>query len=307
MLFRFQTLFFAAVLIASLFLTRVGGNAQEPSGAAPQARATSTITTKSVPLSFPTKLPTRKWDVPDPQLTAHAVLLQSLDDNMPLYYKNIRGRWPLASLTKLLSAVAVEENIGLDKTIPITQEAVNTEGIAGDLKSGESYLAKDLMNIMLLVSSNDAAAAFEEYDGGTDKFAALLNQKAKDIGLSDTVVYDGSGLNDSNEGTAEDVLKLMQYILANHPDILYATQSPDLIVEPLNSSEPKHLYNIDQLSDERGFLGGKTGTSPKADENLAAVFTRENRRMVVILLGSTNRVADTDALLNWVEKAYTFP
>ncbi|MEX2436594.1 MAG: serine hydrolase, partial [Candidatus Paceibacterota bacterium] len=109
------------------------------------------------------KVPTRDWNVFDPSVQAGAVIVHSIDDEIPLFYFNSREQWRLASITKLLTAVVVIEEIGLSADIPISPEAVATEGIAGDLKGGETYNSKDLLNIMILVSSNDAAAAFEEY------------------------------------------------------------------------------------------------------------------------------------------------
>jgi len=306
MLLRSQVILFAAALVVSLFVTKTGSESAAPEPRA-EEQVTSTVTGQSAELSFPTVLPARRWNVPDPELSAQAAIVHSLDDDMPLYHKHLKEPRPLASLTKLLTAVAVEEDIGVGKHIPITQEAVATEGVAGDLVSGESYLAKDLLSVMLLTSSNDAAAAFEEYAGGTERFAALLNEKAVQLGLADTVVYDGSGLNDANTGTAQDMLQLAEYILKNRAGIIYGTQSPKLTVEPLNSAAAKHVYNIDPLVETPGFLGGKTGTSPQAGENLVALFTKENRRLLIVLLGSRNREADTETLLDWVGRAYEFP
>src|SRR3989344_4539709 len=147
---------------------------------------------------FQEKPPMRIWDVLDPSVSAEAVLIQSLDDGFPFLSHNTYKSWPIASLTKILAAVVVLENFQINERIPISEVAVSTEGEAGSLRSGEAYSVRDLAQIMLLTSSNDAAAAFEEYAGGKEQFAELLNAKAVAIGMASTVVYDGSGLSDGN-------------------------------------------------------------------------------------------------------------
>ena len=254
----------------------------------------------------PTKVPTRIWGVLDPKISAKAVLIHSLDDNLPLFYQNTHELRPLASLTKILTALVVIEKIGIDKQIPISREAVETEGFAGNLEEGEIYSARDLLKIMLLTSSNDAAAAFEEYLGGKEKFAQILNRRAVALKMNSTVFEDGSGLSDFNAGTARDILTLTKYIIEKHPEILNWTRASEILVQPLNDINARTEYNINDLVERREFLGGKTGTSDAAGENLMTIISLNNKRLAIILLGSDNRIKDMDKLLEWVKKAYAF-
>ncbi|MDO8557285.1 MAG: serine hydrolase [Candidatus Jorgensenbacteria bacterium] len=250
------------------------------------------------------KLPVRKWDVFDPQVNAEAVLIKSLDEDFLFFSYNTYKPWPMASLTKLLTAVVVIENIGVGQKIPVSETAVGTEGEAGGLRSGEVYAARDLLKIMLMTSSNDAAAAFEEYAGGKEALAKLLNDKAAQIGMTGTVVYDGSGLSDSNVSSASDIAKLVRYVMEYEPEILSWTRVQTMMVQPANDATGKQITNIDPLVTNSDFLGGKTGTSPLAKENLASVFSFFNGRVAVIILGSTNRVQEVDSLFSWVKQAY---
>ncbi len=253
------------------------------------------------------KFPTRIWSVLDPEIKAQAVLIQSLDGGFPFLHYNTYKQWPIASISKLMTAVVVLENIGENKKIPISENAVLTEGVAGDLKSGEVYSATDLIKIMLLTSSNDAAVAFEEYSGGPDEFVRLLNKKAREVGMSDTIFYDGSGLSDLNVSTANDLLILVKYIIEKHPEIFSWTRTSSFLVEPLNDTKTRTVTSIIPFLDNRNFLGGKTGTIESSHENFLGIFLLKNYRVATIVLGSPNRVEEVPALLQWVEQAYTFP
>ncbi len=252
------------------------------------------------------RLPVRDWSVLNPAVSSSAVLAESLDTNFPYLRENTEQVWPMASLTKLLTAVVVLENIGTDKQIPISTSTATDEGTAGNLKGGEIYNSGDLLKIMLLASSNGAAEAFSDYVG-RDKFVSMLMAKAGSIGMRNTIVYDASGWNDGNVTTASDVFALLNYIIADHPEILGWTRLTSFLAQPLNSERTNIVANIDPLSARGDFLGGKTGTSPKAGENLAAIVSFRNEHLAVVILGSSDRYDELDGVLNWINKAYTFP
>lgn len=250
--------------------------------------------------------PVRKWNVLDPKVQAKAVLIQSLDDHFPFFHYNTYQTWPIASLSKLFTSVIALENIGKNKKIPITEKAQATEGVAGGLKSGEIYTSEDLLKIMLLTSSNDAATAFEDYLGGNEAFLKLVNKKTAELEMTQTILHDGSGLSDLNESSASDMLKMTKYILEKEPEVFNWTRLNNFLVQPLNDTNSKTINNINPLVNRSDFLGGKTGTSQAAGENLIAIFSLHDYRIVLILLGSPNRLKETENLLKWVEQAYEF-
>lgn len=249
--------------------------------------------------------PVRNWSVLDPKVNAQAVLIDSLDDNYPFLHYNTYKEWPLASLTKLLTSIVVFENIGLNKKVSVSQGALDTEGDAGGLRSGEVYAARDLLKVMLLRSSNDAAVAFEEYLGKPE-FMKIMNGKAHEFGMVSTKVYDASGLDDNNRGTAADLLRLTRYILENEPDIFNWTRISQTLIQPINDITAHEVLNINGLVNEENFLGGKTGTSDKAKQNLVAIFSLGGKKIMLILLGSEDRLTEAKSLMNWVETAYQF-
>lgn len=320
---KWQALLLAFFILVSVSLTQAhfGGSAAAtatPPAPASPADASSSLSalsydrsegsalSENVPPQSET-LPTRKWDVLDPQIDAQAALIQTLDENFPFLHYRTYQPWPLASLTKLMTAVVVLEDVGANKKIPISQTAVDTEGTAGDLQSGEVYTAEDLLKVMLITSSNDAATAFEEYVGGRDKFVLMMNNKAQELGMTNTTYHDASGLSPLDMSTANDMLLLTEYIVKEHPEIFSWTRITSLIVQPLNNPQSKALTNIDFFSFDAGFLGGKTGTTDEAKQNMLEVISMGRYRVVVIVLGADNRYTEVPKLLNWVEEAYTFP
>lgn len=313
---RMQALLLVVIILVSVAITRArisspafsaADNTSASDSSRPSTAQDTTFDLRAsvgASLTADAQFPRRKWDVLDPQVDAEALLVQSLDTDFPFFRLNTYTEWPLASLTKLLTAVTVLEDMGNRKKIPISQAAVETEGFAGALKSGEVYSAEDLLKILLMVSSNDAAVAFEEYGGGKEKFVSLLAGKAKAVGMNRVVLEDASGLSDANVGTANDLLKLARYIVEHHPDIFSWTRLPVVVVQPLNSTTIKTIENIDPLVVEKNFLGGKTGTSPFARENLVALFSFHNQRIAMIILGSHDRMRVAHEILKWVEEAY---
>ena len=308
--FRLQSLLFVAALAISLGLARV---ARIDSGGFRVIKPKLAVQTPPVSLysaSISETTPTvktaltRDWSVLDPKISGEAVLVQLLDENFPLYHYNTYAAWKTASLLKLLSSAVVIENLSPGENILITERAVAEEESAGDLKSGEMYTTEDLLKIMLLASSNDAAAAFEDRLGGRDEFTRLLNKKAKEIGMSRSLFYDGSGLSDLDLSTAGDLSRLVRYILLRHPKIFQWTQTPSFLVQPVNGTENRIVKNINPLVKNSDFLGGKTGTSPNAKENLIAIFSLNGKRVLLILLGSRNRFNEANMLLKWVKEAY---
>jgi D-alanyl-D-alanine carboxypeptidase len=253
------------------------------------------------------KIYERNLNVLDPKVQAQGLIAEVLDSQDFLYKKNIYTIWPLASLTKLITATVVLENIkNIDQVpITITTSTQNIEDGSGKLITGEIYKASDLLKIMLMASSNRAAESFKEYFG-QEKFLNLAKSTISKIGMTQTVIYDASGLDDRNTGTPFDTLLLLKYILENYPQILTWTRISNLSFQPLNSTRINVIQNINPLNERADFLGGKTGTSPLAKENLAAVLQFKNLKLGIVIMGSQNRFSDLDTILNWIDKAYQF-
>ena len=204
-----------------------------------------------------------------------------------------------------MTAVIVLEDIGGREKIIVTERAVNAEGSSGGLREGEQYRVEDLVKILLIASSNDAAITFEDHVGGVHEFIRLMNKKAGELGMSRSIFNDASGLSDLNLSTASDILRLIRYVLEEHPNILTWTRMPSFLVQPLNSVDSRIIYNVNPIASRSDFLGGKTGTSQAALQNLVSLFSYKGKRMVMVILGSWNRVKDAEDLLGWIDRAYS--
>ncbi|MEM4648316.1 MAG: serine hydrolase [Candidatus Pacearchaeota archaeon] len=246
----------------------------------------------------------RNWQVLDPQINAESILIETIDNKQPIFYFNSYKKWPIASLTKLLTAVVLLENLdNLNEKIEIDKFALSAYGTNGNLKLGEIYNAIDLLKIMIISSSNDAAVAFEQFLG-KDNLINLINKKIKELKMEQTIIYDSSGLDEKNVSTANDLNILLRYILLNHPEILNWTRLPNLLVQPSNKNYTNNVLNINPFINYNNFWGGKTGTNDKAKQNFIGIFTIKNQRFIIIILGATDREKEVKNLLNWVKTAY---
>ncbi len=215
--------------------------------------------------------------VPSPKLEidvkAKSILVLELNDNgsqMVVFEKNSSRVLPIASLTKLMTAIVSLDVYSLSQEILITQQAVMQVGSSGNLRLGEKMPVRELLKMVLVESSNDAAFALSQFYG-RDKFMNLMNLKAQEIGLKSTNFGSTTGLeSENNYSTAQDLAVLMIYILRNNPQILEFSSQPTITVLD-SQSFPHHLAkNTNELlgslenSGKWEVLGSKTGYTQEA-------------------------------------------
>ncbi|MBU4348594.1 serine hydrolase [Patescibacteria group bacterium] len=249
--------------------------------------------------------PIKKEFIDDPILTAEIAFSKHIESGKELFSHNNDKQWSIASITKLVTAIVALEKIGADKIITISESAINTEGIAGNFRKDEKYYLKDLVNIMLVVSSNDAAIAMSEFYGQKN-FIKEMNMKAQEIGMTQTKFIDCTGLSFLNQSTIKDLIKLAEYILKEKPEIFNFAKHEELSVIELENNLVKFFKNINYFAGQIDFLGGKTGFIESSGENLLSVFTYEENDILIIVLGSDDRYSDTENILKWIKKSYKF-
>jgi len=210
-------------------------------------------------------------------------------------------RWPIASITKLMTAVVAIENISKSKLVTISGSAVETEGAAGGFSAGEVMTSEDLLKAMMLVSSNDAAVALAEYLG-QEKFIGLMNAKAVSLGMADTFFKEPTGLSTLNQSTVRDLKILVRYINATHPEILGYSRLASVKIFNTQSKQGRVLKNINLFSGRPDFLGGKTGYTDDAGENLVSLFSRNNRTIIIIVLDARDRFAESLSALQQFDR-----
>jgi len=230
------------------------------------------------------------------EITAASYLAVNLSHNSVVLEKNANQPYPIASVAKLISAVVAFENIDTDQTITLTEKMLEPLGYSPSLFLGLNVSAKNLLQASLIQSTNDASEALT-YFLGKEKFLALMNQKAKGLGMSNTVFFDAHGLNPANRSTAADIAKLLTYIHKNHPEILSITKDnnfwlPDPTGRLLKFQNVNNFYHLPE------FIGGKTGYLPEAKQTLASLFNVNKEPVAIILLYSSNRQSDTFTIIN---------
>lgn len=227
-------------------------------------------------------------------------LVSQSDQNSKLFQKNLDYRWPIASVTKLMTAIVAIENIDLKTQIEITQDVKDAVGDYGNFSVGSKYSALDMIKSGMVFSSNDAAFSLSKYFG-QEKFIQKMNEKAKEIGMSQTSFYEPSGLSYLNQATIYDLEMLLKYIYNKYPSILEFTRQKTVSIKELTSGKSKIYNNIDQFAGRKEFVGGKTGYIDQSGGNLVTLFQKNGKLSFIGVLGSQDRFADVDKLFKCIK------
>lgn len=252
---------------------------------------------------------------PEISIGARSAYIYDIRTKKVLYAKNESTRLPLASLTKLMSALVAQDISPMYGTVTVEQDALSVEGDSG-LYVHEQWSLKNLLDFSLLTSSNDgiravalSLGALSSAGASTDEivndFVGEMNKEASKLGLKNTYFWNETGLDESEKkggayGTAKDMSTLLEYILTSHPELLNATKNSDNVFYSLNN-RPHPARNTNSLVSEiPGILASKTGFTDTAGGNLVIAFDPDLGRPIIIsLLGSTEqgRFQDMRALV----------
>jgi D-alanyl-D-alanine carboxypeptidase (penicillin-binding protein 5/6) len=254
---------------------------------------------------FPSVLATPSDAEVAPVLTAPVGLLANLDDGQVLFAKGVDRARPIASLTKVMTALLVLERTNLDDVVTVSADAVfapkdyGADSILG-LKAGERLSVRDLLYGLLLGSANDAAVALAiDVSGSPSAFVALMNQRAKRLGMHHTAFFSPSGLDDRGHSTAEDLLRLTRAAFAA-PGFapIVATRVRRI---PGPGDHTRTIQNRDaMLWLYPGAIGVKTGSTTSARYCLIAAAKRDGRTLLAVVLGApSDAFSDAAALLDY--------
>lgn len=239
------------------------------------------------------------------KLEAKAGCILDIEKDKIIFKHNSTKLMPLASLTKLMTAIVAIENLPQNTLIEITEDAILQEGDSGFV-SGQRWYLEDLLKIMLLSSSNDSAYSIasslrKDIDPDPGFFINLMNKKTEDINLTNIYFLNPTGLDVSKTqagayGSCEDVVRLMAYILKQYPGLLNITTQKSAVFNNL------YFENTNKLAQKLPFfLAGKTGFSDLAGGNLVIVVNRGlGRPIAIAVLGSSfeGRFNDIEILYN---------
>lgn len=239
-------------------------------------------------------------------LKSSVALVIDQDTREVLFRKNDHAVLPIASLTKLMTGVIVSgAKLPMDEVITVTQDDVDTEkGSRSRLKVGTSLTRGELLHLALMSSENRAAHALgRTYPGGLPVFVALMNARAKLLGMNDTSYVEPTGLSSRNQSSAQDLATLVN---AAHGDPLLRelTTSPGYQVEV--GARTLQYNNTNRLVKNPQWDIGlqKTGFINEAGQCLVMQTKIAGRKLIMVFLdsaGKLSRLGDAERVRRWVE------
>ena len=253
---------------------------------------------------FPKSLESKYHETIDINSQAYAVM--DRDSGELLFGKNITAESPIASVTKIMTAVVALEQAALDVEIKVSSAAASIGEAEMGLTPGERVNVEELLYGLLLPSGNDAAEALAEGVGGRTSFMIRMNEKAQSLGLYDTFFFNPSGLDGetratTNFSTALDLLALTNYALSNPTFARIVSTYYKEIPYKEGRHKAFYLNNILQLDRSYpGIKGVKPGVTDFAGETLVSYAENGGRKLIVVLLNTQNSRDEVVKLYDYV-------
>ena len=242
-----------------------------------------------------------------PALFAHQALVIDQADGKVLFEKNANFAQPIASISKLMTAIVVlESGQSLDEILTISQKDIDTiKGTRSRLKPGVRFTRSELLQLMLMASENRAAFALaRNYPGGSERFVAAMNHRALRMGMMNAHFADAAGLNSSNVATAQDLSRLVQAAYGYELIRDFST-TPAVAVEGARARRVTLFKNTNRLTRDNDWQIGlsKTGFINEAGHCLVMQATIANKSVIIVLLDSQSgngRIDDARQVRDWL-------
>jgi D-alanyl-D-alanine carboxypeptidase (penicillin-binding protein 5/6) len=270
------------------------------------------LTSIHVPASVSTASSTVDYSPELLQIGAKAFYAYDINEKKVLFAKDEHESLPLASIAKLMTALVISENLPASTTITVNQADVAKRYDAGDidLRWGEKWSLKDLLDYSLITSSNDGIAAIvrtlDANLASTTTTIDLMNAEAKKLGLADTLFINTTGLDVDSRlagaySSARDTAMLLETILMHDEDLLSETTKISATFISASGIMHKAMNTDTLLGTIPGTIASKTGLTDLAGGNLAVIFDAGvNHPIAVVVLGSSEegRFVDTEKLVD---------
>ena len=239
--------------------------------------------------------------------SAKAMCVIEKDSGRIVASKNMKEKMPMASTTKIITALTVIQNCdNLDELIQVHDSAIGVEGSSIYLRQGELISVKDLLFGLMLRSGNDSAVALACHTGGSVKgFARLMNETAKSAGADNSNFVTPHGLDHKDHyTTAYDLAKITAYAL-NNPTFKEIVSTKMHVGEATNKSDKRYMSNKNRLLNSLdGCIGVKTGYTKKAGRCLVTATERDNQTFVCVVLNCGPMFEESANLLNTAHALY---
>lgn len=231
------------------------------------------------------------------KVSASAYAVIDLDRDAIVLEKNPEKLLPIASISKLVTAVVAKKLLKETTSVTINKTILDTYGNEAWFRIGEKFTVGELFYPLLMVSSNDASEALARaYPAGRKEFIKEMNAWVNSIGAYRTIFTDPSGLSSKNISTVKDLSIIVKWIMKNEPELFDITLLKSKTIRTHTWTNPTHFLNI------TSYVGGKNGYTPEANRTSIALFKLglQKRLYGIILLGSADR---DDDILNLLEEA----
>lgn len=240
----------------------------------------------------------------EPTLNSRIALVYDRTSGNVIYEKNGYKTVPMASTTKIMTAIVVLENANLQDTVTVEKKAAGTGGSRLGLKVGDKITVNDLLYGLLLRSGNDAAVALAIHVGGSiEGFATLMNQKANELNLNNTNFETPHGLDSKNHyTTAYELAKMADYALKKEKfKKIVGTQNCNITI----SGVQRNISNTNELLGYlNGVYGVKTGFTNGAGRCLVTACKRDNLDIITVVLGADTKKIRTSDSIKLIEYIY---
>lgn len=239
------------------------------------------------------------------EITADHYIVLDIDSGAVLLEKESTVSAYPASTTKIMTALVAKENYDLDHLLEVRAESLKEDNKLG-FRAGEKVRVADLLRAALISSSNEATEILADgLGGGREEFVDLMNQKARDLNLDQTLFINPSGLDNENiYSTARDLSILARELIKD--DYLKGVVGiKEYSFNDIDGIITHSLYNTNKLlHDIPEVTGVKTGTTDGAGQVLITLIERDNSRVLIVIMGSNNRYLDTTQIIDWIFSSY---
>ena len=237
-------------------------------------------------------------------INSRAYVVIDRNTNLTLVGKNENQKRKMASTTKIMTSLIIIENCNLTDTVEISKKSAGTGGSRLGLKTGDKITVKDLLYGLMLCSGNDCAVALAEYSSGSvEEFAKRMNQKASDLGLTNTHFITPHGLDSEEHYTTAYELAILSNYALNNKTFAQIVGTKNYTIT-LNGY-PKSLTNTNELlGNLNGVYGVKTGFTNGANRCLVTACKRNNIDIICVVLGADTKNWRTKDSINLIEYCF---
>jgi len=232
------------------------------------------------------------------RVTASGMVILDLGSSQEMVARNADTRRPIASLTKLMTALIIAERHSMDEWVRVPSDIGSIEGSTADLPANAEFTVGDLLSASLVHSANDAAETLARFhSGSSEAFVAEMNARAISLGLRSTSYANPIGLDDPQQwSTAREQAWLAMFVL-RHPEIRERMSTSSVTIHSRQGKSIALASTHSLLRPDSPVIAGKTGTTMGAGQCLLSIVREGSEEYVVVLLGSRERYADMRAII----------